>query len=61
MTKQDTSGIHIDRAHSGAICAEVAERLRGVLTDDPAGMPPNLIRLTRLFESAEKANASLKH
>ena len=61
MTKQDSSHVHIDRTHSGAIRAEVADRLRGVLKDDQAGMPPNLLRLTRLFERADKENASYRH
>jgi hypothetical protein len=61
MTKHDSNDVHIDRTHSGAIRAEVAERLRGVLTDDPGRMPPNLVRLTRLCESADRENASYKH
>jgi hypothetical protein len=51
MTSQRPSRIEIDRVHTGAICAEIGERLRAALPCDPARLPPPPVRLMELVDS----------
>jgi hypothetical protein len=60
MTIQDANGIQIDHTHSGAICNEVAERLRAVLPEKPGRLPPDLLRLTRQLDSVESGEAAFE-
>ena len=57
---QDPNGIQIDRIHTGAICKEIGERLRGALRGNPNRLPLHILGLTERFDSVERGNAALK-
>jgi len=46
MTNQKPHGVHINRVHSGAICAEIGERLHDAIPAAPTRLPPHLLDLT---------------
>ena len=52
MTSQDANGVQIDRVHSDAICTEIGERLCATLAGNPAQLPPHLLGLAELFDTA---------
>ncbi len=60
MTSQHLNGVQIDRIHSGAICKEVGERLRGTLTGNPGQLPTHLRGLMERFDSVERGSAAFK-
>jgi hypothetical protein len=59
MTSQNPNGVQIGSAESGAIGAEIGERLRATLTANP--MPPYLVRLTERFDDAEADEVAFEH
>jgi hypothetical protein len=54
MTTRDLSGIRINSVHSGAICAEIGERLRASLAAAPQRRPSDLHKLTELLDRVER-------
>jgi hypothetical protein len=51
MSKKNAADIRIDPIHSRAICDEIGERLRQVLTRESVGLPPRLqLLVDRLAE-----------
>jgi hypothetical protein len=54
MITQDLSGVRINSVHSGAICAEIGERLRASLAATPQQWPSDLHRLTKLLDKVER-------
>jgi hypothetical protein len=54
MTTQDLSDVRINSVHSGAICAEIGERLRASLAATPQPWPSDLNRLTKLLDKVER-------
>jgi hypothetical protein len=54
MTTHDLSGVRIDSVHSGAICAEIGERLRASLAGVPQRRPSDLHKLTELLDRVER-------
>jgi hypothetical protein len=60
MTSQDSNGVQIDQIHTGAICKEIGERLRGTLTGNPNQLPPHLRGLMERFDSVERGSAAFK-
>jgi hypothetical protein len=61
MTSPDRDGVQITHVHSEAICAEVAERLRPVLTTNSTGVPPDLLELAKRLDSAERGDTSFEN
>ena len=57
MTSQDPNGVQIDRVHSGAICTEIGERLRAMLT----GNPPHLLSLTDRLDGVKCGDVAFKN
>jgi hypothetical protein len=60
MMSQDPNGVQIDRIHTGAICAEIGERLHATLAGNPKQVPLNILRLTERFDSVERYNAAFR-
>ena len=60
MTSQDPHGVQINRVHSGAICTEIGERLRTSLAGKPTRLPPDLLALTALLDSAERGDVAIE-
>jgi hypothetical protein len=54
MTTRDSSGVRINSVHSGAICAEIGERLRASLAAVPQRRPSDLQKLTELLDKVER-------
>ena len=48
VTSQHPHAVQINRLHSSAICVEIGDRLRDVLT--PNGLPPYLLALAELLD-----------
>jgi hypothetical protein len=53
MTPRDLSGVRISSIHSGAICAEIGERLRASMAAAPQRWPSDLHKLTELLDRLE--------
>jgi hypothetical protein len=56
MTTRDLSGVRINSVHSGAICAEIGERLRASLAAVPQRWPSDLRKLTELLDRVERGD-----
>jgi hypothetical protein len=54
MTKQKPHGVQINRVHSGAICAEIGDRLRDAMPAAPIRLPPHLLGLTARLDRIER-------
>jgi hypothetical protein len=54
MAIQDRNGVRIDSVHSGAICAEIGERLRASLAAAHQRWPTKLNRLTEQLDTVER-------
>jgi hypothetical protein len=61
MTSQDANGVQIDRVHSDAICMEIGERLCATLAGNPTQLPPHLLGLAELFDTAVHGDAAFNH
>jgi hypothetical protein len=61
MTSQDSNDVRRNRVHSRAICTEVGEGPRATLTENPNRLPPYLLSLTKLLDSAERGDVALKN
>jgi hypothetical protein len=57
MTGEGRNGVQINRVHTGAICAEIGERLQITLKGGPTRLPSHLKSLTDLLDSAESRDA----
>jgi hypothetical protein len=58
---QNPNFAQIDRVDSGAICAEIGERLRVTLTTNPNQLPPHLVSLTDRFAGVEGGDLAFKN
>jgi hypothetical protein len=54
MNWEDRNRVQIDHIHTGAICAEIGERLQAALRENSTRLPPDLARLAELLDSAER-------
>jgi hypothetical protein len=54
MTNQKPHGVQINRVHSGAICAEIGDRLRDAMAAAPTRLPPHLLDLTARLDRIER-------
>jgi hypothetical protein len=54
MTNQKPHGVQINRVHSGAICAEIGDRLRDAMRAAPTRLPPHLLGLTVRLDRTER-------
>jgi hypothetical protein len=55
MTNQKPQGVQINRVHSGAICAEIGDRLRDAMPAVPTRLPPRLLDLTARLDRIERS------
>lgn len=60
MTSQQPNDIQIDRAHAGAICKEIGERLRASPETNPTRLPPHLVRLMERFDGVERGHLAFR-
>jgi hypothetical protein len=54
MTTRDLSGVRINSVHSGAIRAEIGERLRASLAAVPQRRPSSLHKLAEQLDTVER-------
>jgi len=52
MTSQDENGVQINHVHSDAIRTEIGERLCATLAGKPTQLPPHLLGLAELLDTA---------
>jgi len=52
MTSQDPNGVQINCVHSDAICTEIGERLSATLAGNPTQLPPHLLSMAELLDTA---------
>jgi hypothetical protein len=57
MAGQDTGGLAFDSKHSRAICDEIGERLRIVLSREVPEIPASLFRLVEQLAEFERVSA----
>jgi hypothetical protein len=60
-TRDCSSDARIDSVHSGAICAEIGERLRASVALSSQRWPSDFQRLTELLDEVDRRNGAFQN